>query len=320
MQQTAITCVSTIFQALLDRLSPLLTASPDVALERLQTVLPASVKPTGVLKLALASDFLRTIRLDLAGRCIISHDDFGAAAAFVGHCAKLFHRTGRPFYAEFQNAAEFKLDHFVSQHRRYPELFGGLCQQTEWAGFSIVRASAIHLKDPSLIDLYEKYLFSWQTTEFDCNGIHAGPWVVQQLIRDAKAAMNFCSIDSQGSIGPFLSLSNQKEISVATAFTDRVFRFEVQPLRGPAMFEIRESSESLKMVINANHPLAESLQIVVANNGHSDRGLQKLFHAWARLENGSGDARRRLLEDIRYDWGRLAREVSDEDSLCPRSV
>ncbi len=302
------------YQALIDQLSPLLSANPDVVISRLKTVLPKSAKPSGVFKLALASDFLRTIQRISEGKCVVSKGPLKKAAPWVCHCAQLFHRTGRRLYDQFQAPSLSELDHFLQQHQRDTDLFGGQCHNTEWSGFSIVRASAILLKEVKVVDRYEEYIFSWQNPEFDSSDGISGTWIIKQLIQDAKVMLRVdpkCShIDSKKQ----KATSNvASEIAVAAAFTERQFHVEFLPLQGPALFEIRESEGALRMVINCNHPLADSLRILLRNNANSQTGLQKLFHAWARLENSSGDTRRRLLEDVRYDWGRFAREVSGED-------
>ena len=314
MHETTSSIVSTAFRLLVSDLSPVTIANREVVLHRLESLLPMSVRPEGILKLALASDSLRAIAIASNGKCVVSHGDLSSLASWVSRCARLFANSGRPLYQDFLSCQGIELDHFLRQHRRDTELFGGNCAETEWSGFSIVRAAVELTHHPANFDRYEEFLLSWAGSRCDSGQSSAGLWIVKQLISDARSKVGRRHHKTdRPPVKQDPIADGPKEIAVAAAFTERDFHVIVEPLFGPALFEIRETTRSLEMVINENHPLADSLGMLVSNNGRSHQGLQKLFHAWAKLENSSGDVRRRLLEDVRYDWGRLARDVSAED-------
>lgn len=104
-------------------------------------------------------------------------------------------------------------------------------------------------------------------------------------------------------------------VSVSSAETRRNFLVAVEQIPGPALFDFRGSADALSVVLNESHPLTAGLRDLVCNNGSSHVGVQQLLLAWAKLENSAGMQRRRLLEDIRYDWGRLARAENGDEPL-----
>jgi len=89
----------------------------------------------------------------------------------------------------------------------------------------------------------------------------------------------------------------------------------------PTVFDLHETPEMISIVLNSKHPLFGRLNAMLTEHGgHKNGGVQAtgvhvLLEAWARLENASGGKRRQLLEDIRLDWGRVARDIVGSDLL-----
>lgn len=99
--------------------------------------------------------------------------------------------------------------------------------------------------------------------------------------------------------------------AVSNASTSREFTIELAALSGPVLFDFQEANGTMSIVLNSRHPLADMFQELVLQNSASHKGMAQIFHAWALLESSAGDARRRLLEDIRYDLGRVARRSEE---------
>lgn len=313
MPESAAQNIATGFLKLIELTSAFVATDSGELLARFREMLPPTVKPRGILKLGLVSDSLRVICLASGGRCVVSSGVLCGTEAWVKRCARLLSESGRPLYADFGSLSGMEVDHFLRQFYRDTELFGGNCTKTEWAGYSMIRTAAQRSKNIELLGAYEAFLFGWMEN-VEVTTPDSAFWTIRQLVADAKGLYGGGErpVEKRGAK---VTQQPRPEIAVTSACTDRSFQFQISPLVGPALFEVREKNESLAIVINEHHPLAESLKSLIGNNGHSHQGIQQLFHAWARLENGSGEVRRRLLEDIRYDWGRIAREVSDETSL-----
>ena len=103
MHDTTSNIVSTAFRQLLSDLSPVAIANRAAVLHRLESLLPKSVRPEGVLKLALASDSLRAIAIASNGKCVVSEGDLSCLGGWVSRCARLFANSGRPLYQDFYN-------------------------------------------------------------------------------------------------------------------------------------------------------------------------------------------------------------------------
>lgn len=91
------------------------------------------------------------------------------------------------------------------------------------------------------------------------------------------------------------------------------FFFEQAEIPGAVIFDIKSEAGVLIIKINSRHPAKEHfIELLQRGDDAADspalKGLKLLLSAWGRLEDEAGDTRRRELEDIRSDWGRLARD------------
>jgi thioredoxin-like negative regulator of GroEL len=81
--------------------------------------------------------------------------------------------------------------------------------------------------------------------------------------------------------------------------------------------DVKAKAGTIIINVNTRHPASEHLfELLKPSNSDADppalKALKLLLTAWARLEDEAGDARRQHLEDIRQDWGRLARDFLQE--------
>jgi hypothetical protein len=108
-----------------------------------------------------------------------------------------------------------------------------------------------------------------------------------------------------------------KEIAVEWARTATKFIFKEGNVPGPAIFDIRSRAGKIFVIVNSKHPANEGLfEQLKGGDGENDtpalRSLKLLLNAWARLEDEADPRRRQSLEDIRLDWGRIARDFLQE--------
>jgi hypothetical protein len=107
------------------------------------------------------------------------------------------------------------------------------------------------------------------------------------------------------------------QVAVQAVRSNIKFLFQDAEIPGTAFFDIKSKAGTIIVNINTRHPVSEHLfELLKANNTEPDpptlKALKLLLTAWARLEDESGDARRQQLEDVRQDWGRLARDFLQE--------
>ena len=106
------------------------------------------------------------------------------------------------------------------------------------------------------------------------------------------------------------------EIAVEYVKKDIKYIFQNAHIPGAAIFDIRYKAGTVIILINERHPASKHLFDLLKDDDDEDtealKGLKLLLTAWARLEDEAGDARRQDLEDIRADWGRMARDFLQE--------
>jgi len=108
-----------------------------------------------------------------------------------------------------------------------------------------------------------------------------------------------------------------QRLAVSVVKSNVKFIFQNAEIPGAAFFDIKSRAGTIIIHINTRHPARDHLfELLKADNAEADppalKALKLLLTAWARLEDESGDTRRQQLEDIRQDWGRLARDFLQE--------
>lgn len=98
-------------------------------------------------------------------------------------------------------------------------------------------------------------------------------------------------------------------------------------LSSPAFFDVRSRGGAMIISLNVDHPAYQhSLEILQQDLDALDEsklkesianarnGLELLLFAWARYEDEQSDSKRRLqAQEVRWDWGRMARDFLDEE-------
>ena len=107
-----------------------------------------------------------------------------------------------------------------------------------------------------------------------------------------------------------------KEIAIDVVRSDVKFVFKEGPVPGPVMFDIRSRAGKLFVILNDRHPakdgLFELLHEDEEDSSQALKALKLLLEAWARLEDEAEAKQRQVLEDVRSDWGRIARDFLQE--------
>ncbi len=108
-----------------------------------------------------------------------------------------------------------------------------------------------------------------------------------------------------------------REIAVEWAKSQTKFIFKEGNVPGPAFFDIRSRAGKIFVVVNQQHPAKDGLfELLREEDGVNDTpalsALKLLLEAWARLEDEAGSRRRQVLEEVRIDWGRIARDFLQE--------
>jgi len=104
--------------------------------------------------------------------------------------------------------------------------------------------------------------------------------------------------------------------------------FIQSPLPSSAFFEIQPVAGEIVVKLNTDHPVFEHLLEVLTPTGEQDDsaealkyrlekasiGLKVLLLAWARFEDDQVGAARSNVQDLRTDWGKMARKFLTEPS------
>ena len=88
--------------------------------------------------------------------------------------------------------------------------------------------------------------------------------------------------------------------------------FQEAQVPGPSIFDVRLKAGKIIIVLNTNHPATAGLfELLREEDGINDtpalKALKLLFTAWARLEDEAEEEGRQHYEEVRTDWGRMAR-------------
>ena len=81
------------------------------------------------------------------------------------------------------------------------------------------------------------------------------------------------------------------------------------------LFDIELKAGIYNIQLNKNHPafvnffklLADQDELNNDENSSSEKGLKLLLESWARLEDEASENLKEQLQEIRYEWGKLAR-------------
>lgn len=105
---------------------------------------------------------------------------------------------------------------------------------------------------------------------------------------------------------------------------DKKIVFEISKLDGSNFFTVQNTGGILRVKINSNHNAYKNLLLLVEPEGHqglSDKkrleltkeGIWLLLASWARYEDLiDNDKRRKIVQDVRFDWGKELESFLEE--------
>ncbi|PEG34376.1 ATP-binding protein [Mycolicibacterium agri] len=110
-----------------------------------------------------------------------------------------------------------------------------------------------------------------------------------------------------------------KELAAETIDKGLKYRMEVASLEGGAFFSVQPRGGVLLVTLNTDHPayslllgardpkdLPEDPDKLKERLLSAQSGLEMMLFAWARYEDEQPSDQRRIAQNIRYDWGRMA--------------
>lgn len=108
-------------------------------------------------------------------------------------------------------------------------------------------------------------------------------------------------------------LPNAREKALSITRAGIKYLFQETEVPGAVIFDVKSKAGTIIININSRHPASQHLFELLENSADKKdspalKALKLLLSAWARLEDEAGDQTRQELEDIRSDWGKLARD------------
>jgi hypothetical protein len=121
----------------------------------------------------------------------------------------------------------------------------------------------------------------------------------------------------RGAIKTTAQLSNVlgEKPKMITLKPKQIFHFEKKEISGNFLFDIQNQNGSINIIVNTKHPASKYLSEALEkcsdskNDSFEAKALKIMLMSWGSLENEATIETKQHLEDIRQDWGRVAREV-----------
>lgn len=121
--------------------------------------------------------------------------------------------------------------------------------------------------------------------------------------------------------------SKAKELAAITISDNLKYIFAEADIETAAFFSVKLRAGAIAVTLNTNHPAYDNLveileedvenvdtQTLRSRLTNSLKGLKLLLMAWARYEDEQPDGKRRqIAQDIRVDWGRIARQFLERE-------
>lgn len=128
---------------------------------------------------------------------------------------------------------------------------------------------------------------------------------------DKRAAELESELQAEG-----LPSGKAKELAQSYINTNLKFLFQTNDIPGSAIFDVRSKAGTIIITLNRRHPAHEHLFELLKDSSDDPAkpdtpaliGLKLLLTAWARMEDEASDKKRQDLEDLRIEWGKIARD------------
>lgn len=126
--------------------------------------------------------------------------------------------------------------------------------------------------------------------------------------KDKQAAIEAAYVEAG------VSPEDATRIAVASIQKKLRYVFTNAELASPAIFDVSEKAGELFIKINMNHPAYENFFDLLNSENQETvdtptlTGLKLLLTAWARMEDEASERSLEQLQDIRIEWGKIARD------------
>ena len=246
--------------------------------DRLDRICRVGSEP-GIIQLALMDDCLTAIEAVLFSLDRSRSFDRKGMLYLLKPVSRLFAKLNSDLYGSYSDLEATGCESFLETHYTDSGVFVGANRRTRWSGFQMIDNASRLSHDPKyrasyreMLELVVPPLLSEGETIADVLEV-AGVWIALQS--NTMAEQNDCK--------------NCSHIqSVAS-----------QDFRNPAiLFDVAHDQGAPVVKLNTSHQ--------AFSNG---RALELILQAWAEMESTAWDRRKQLLEDIRSDWGRVARDL-----------
>jgi hypothetical protein len=245
-----------------------------------------------VVELSLVSDCLTAIEAVVFSLNGSPRSETRELLQFLQTAAKLFSRRDKKLYSEFVDLDQASCERFLEVHYTDRGLFGGANRRTQWSGFHLSKKLGILIGIESPLQSYKGIFES----------------VVCPLLDEHEQVDDVLELG-----GVWSALTEATESSSSPQTTEKVTgslegheslnSIEMADMNNPAiLFDVLAGNSRPVVKLNSQHNAFQ--------NGHS---FELLIQAWAQMEADAWDERKQMLEDIRIDWGRVARDLSQNE-------
>ncbi len=244
-----------------------------------------------IIQLALMDDCLTAIESVLFSLNGSRRTDLNGLHSFLKPVARLYAKKDPKVYLQFGELDRRNCENFLEAHYTDCGPFGGANRRTRWSGFYISKNANFLLGGSEVKETYRTMIAS----------------VVNPLL------------DRDESIMDVLELGGLWSALTSDATTDRV-----SSMRNPCLnrncngvkIDLADfGNTSVLFDVYAGREGATSIRL---NSSHmvfkQKHPLTYLLQAWAQMESMAWDRRKQLIEDIRSDWGRVARDLIAEST------
>lgn len=120
--------------------------------------------------------------------------------------------------------------------------------------------------------------------------------------------------------------NHAEQLAAQTVDRGLKYRFTESSGASPAFFDVKPRGGIVIISLNVDHPAYEHLVEVLQQDletlnedklkeclGNARQGLELLLIAWARYEDEKNDRQREQAQEVRWDWGRMARDFLREE-------
>ena len=233
----------------------------------------------GIIQMALVDDCLTAIEsvlFSLGGPRRIDHRGL---FRFLKPVSPLFAKLNTGLYGLYSDLNAKECKSFLETHYTDSGVFGGANRRTKWSGFQLINNASNLSQAPKHRTSYKAML----------------EMVVHPLLSEGETIADV--LELTGVWSALHRNAMTEHVDCTTCRHDRLV--ESENFRNPAiLFDVTHAQGAPVVKLNTSHQAFSN-----------ERALDLILQAWAEMESTAWDRRKQMLEDIRSDWGRVARDL-----------